>query len=60
MKTITEGAQVVGGRGAGRPSVVNQGDPHGPRESRVGVRAFVVAMKGRNGPGAKGRREVDS
>lgn len=28
-------------------------------ESWAGGRAFVVARKGRNGPGAKGRREVD-
>ena len=58
MKTTTEDAPVIGGRGAGRPSDVTQGALRG-RESRAEVRAFVVATKGRNGPGAKGRRKVD-
>lgn len=30
------------------------------RADRTGVRAFVGAMKSRNGDGAKGRRKVDA
>jgi hypothetical protein len=38
---------------------VKQGDLCG-RETRTGVRAFIVVMKRRNGRGAKGGREVDA
>jgi hypothetical protein len=49
---------------------MNQGDlpakatafivpPRGTKNRRAGVRASVVALKARNGAGAKGRREMD-
>ena len=38
---------------------VKQGDLCGV-ESRAGVRALIVAMKRRNGRGAKGGRKVDA
>ena len=37
---------------------VKQGDLY-ERETRTGVRAFIVVLKRRNGRGAKGGREVD-
>jgi len=44
--------------GSPKPVCVKQGDLHG-MESRAGVRASIVALKRRNGRGAKGRRKVD-
>ena len=41
---------------------MNQGDllwRRGPSMLRAGVRTSIVATKGRNGPGGKGRREVE-
>jgi hypothetical protein len=38
---------------------VKQGDLYA-RERRIGVRASIVAMKRRNGCGAKGGRKVDT
>ncbi len=38
---------------------MNRGDLPGG-ESRAGVRAPIVAVKRRNGRGAKGRRKVDA
>ena len=48
---------MVGDGGVGRPRDVNQGDLSDGIENRAGVRAPVVAKKGRNGPGAKGVQE---
>jgi len=68
----TKRPQVVGDGMVGRPSVgiretcswgaerVAAGkSPSTARTERAGVRASIVAKKGRNGPGAKGRRKVD-
>ena len=50
----------MGGDGRVRKATgVNRGDLHG-EESRAEVRASIVAGKGRNGPGAKGRRKVEA
>src|SRR5208282_4382351 len=59
---------VVGGGRVRKARHVNQGDLSGegtgneaagkrPRAGRAGVRAPIVARKGRNGPGAKGAQE---
>jgi hypothetical protein len=37
----------------------NQGDPYAGMVRCMGVRAFIVAKKSRNGDGAKGGRKID-
>jgi hypothetical protein len=69
VKATTVGRQVGGDGMVRKATRVNQGDlladkdgVHGResrRAGRAGVRAFIVAMKTRNGVGAKERRKVD-
>jgi hypothetical protein len=69
VKAATERRQVFGDGMVRKATRVNQGDlladqdgVHGRksrRAERAGVRAFIVAMKTRNGEGAKERRKVD-
>ncbi len=51
--------QVVGDGMVRKVEYVKQGDLY-VRERCIGVRASIVAMKRRNGRGAKGGRKVDT
>ena len=57
---VAEGCVREAGRPVGYVGTVFMRPWRRRRAGRTGVRAPIVALKGRNGPGAKGRRKVEA